>query len=80
MKRILCLFFCISMVVCNAQDKGGLTAKVFMLEMSKKSATEGYSRELSKRYPITVHKGKTYVGIVAKVSPNFSKKSFKRKE
>ena len=78
MKRILCLFFCISMVICNAQDKGGLTAKVFMQEISKKSAIEGYSKELSKRYPITVHKGKTYVGIVAKVSPNFSKEEFQK--
>ena len=66
------------MVICNAQDKGGLTAKVFMQEISKKSAIEGYSKELSKRYPITIHKGKTYVGIVAKVSPNFSKEEFQK--
>ena len=51
------------MVVCNAQDKGGLTAKVFMLEMSKKSATEGYSRELSKRYPITFYKGEAFLYV-----------------
>ena len=65
-----------TVLVCNAQEKGGLTAKVFMRETSKKTFTLSEVSKLKKSYPITTQSGVDYVAIVAKVSDKFDKNEF----
>lgn len=80
MKKIICSLLCVSaLLVSMAQEKGGLTAKVFLQETSNKSVIDSCClQKLLKIYPITTQKGVDYVGVVAKVSKSFNKEEFKK--
>ena len=78
MKRFLCLIFCIGMVVCHAQNKGGLSAKVFLKETTSKSFSKDRVDALKKQYPIVSQKGVDYVAVVATVAENFDKEELQK--
>ena len=79
MKRFICLIFCIGIVVCNAQDKGGLAAKVFIKETTTKSSSRDMQEKLKKEYPIMTQKGVDYVAVVATVAEGLDKEELQKR-
>ena len=66
------------MVVCHAQNKGGLSAKVFLKETASKSFSKDRVDALKKQYPIVSQKGVDYVAVVATVAENFDKEELQK--